>query len=60
MTERKLDPHEQREAVAQSLKGLGGEVAREAARTLTSLFVEWVKTRPLKRAIERRRRARTR
>lgn len=39
------------------LREYGKEAAQEATKTLVGLFVDWVKTRPLKRLIQKRRAA---
>lgn len=36
------------------LKGYGKEVAAEATKTLVTLFIDWVRTRPLKKLLAKR------
>lgn len=50
-----LAGEEERAAAARELRGAARAVAGEAGRELARLFAEWVRTRPLKRLIRRRR-----
>jgi hypothetical protein len=43
--------------VKDELRGYGKDIASEATKTLVGLFVDWVRTRPIKRLIEKRRAA---